>query len=271
MVNEKFFTIDAHCHIYPEKIASKAVGSTDNFYGVTSYGKGQIEDLLEVGAEGGIDYFIVHSVATTPAQVIKINEFIAKEVKNNPKKLTGLGALHPDSEDIKGDIEHLIELGLHGVKMHPDIQKFELDCKNCLKLYDICAQKGLPVLLHTGDDRYDFSNPNRLMPVLKDFPSLTIVGAHFGGYSIWEKASSLMHNIPNLYVDCSSTFGFIKKDLAKRLIQTYGEDKIMFATDYPMWRAKTEIDYLLSLGFNDDVYKKIFSENAKKVYKINNI
>ena len=32
MVNG-IYTIDAHCHIYPEKIAARAVAGTDNFYG----------------------------------------------------------------------------------------------------------------------------------------------------------------------------------------------------------------------------------------------
>lgn len=34
------------------------------------------------------------------------------------------GTLHPDSPDPKGDVEHLLELGLKGVKLHPDMQGF---------------------------------------------------------------------------------------------------------------------------------------------------
>ena len=30
----KHYIIDAHCHIYPEKIAAKATASTDRFYDV---------------------------------------------------------------------------------------------------------------------------------------------------------------------------------------------------------------------------------------------
>ena len=36
MINNKFYAIDCHCHIYPEKIASKAVAGTDHFYGISS-------------------------------------------------------------------------------------------------------------------------------------------------------------------------------------------------------------------------------------------
>ena len=40
--------------------------------------------------------------------------------------------------------------------------------------------------MHTGDYRYDNSNPNRVLPVLKAYPKLTLIGAHFGGWSVWE-------------------------------------------------------------------------------------
>ena len=159
-----FYVIDAHCHIYPEKIASKAVAGTDNFYGVTSANKGTISDLLERGDKAGVDHFIVQSVATTPKQANSINEFISNSVALYPDRFTGLGTLHPESEDIKGDIERLVELGLKGVKLHPDIQAFKLDDYRCLKIYEECEKRGLIMLLHTGDNRYDYSNPNRLLP-----------------------------------------------------------------------------------------------------------
>ena len=45
---KKYEIIDAHCHIYPEKIAAKAVGATDAFYGASSFGKGTTADLREI-------------------------------------------------------------------------------------------------------------------------------------------------------------------------------------------------------------------------------
>ena len=63
--------------------------------------------------------------------------------------------------------------------------------------------------MHTGDSRYDNSNPNRLLPVMEIYSDLTVIGAHFGGYSIWEEASKKLCSLPNLYVDtCSSFFAF---------------------------------------------------------------
>ena len=270
MVANRYFAIDAHCHIYPEKIAAKAVGGTDAFYGVTSHGSGIVEDMLREGIDAGIDLFLVQSVATTPKQVKSINEFIASEVAKHPDRLIGLGTLHPESEDIRGDLAHLMELGLHGVKLHPDIQNFKVDDYRCLKIYEACEENGVPILMHTGDDRYDNSNPNRLVPILKIYKGLTVIGAHFGGYSIWEQACEAYRDIPNFYVDCSSSFGFLTDGQIRGLIEGYGVDKVLFATDYPMWDAKVEIERLLSLELADADYKKMFSENAKRVYALGN-
>ena len=267
MVNG-IYTIDAHCHIYPEKIAAKAVAGTDNFYGVESHCEGTVADLIEKGSEAGIDRFIVQSVATTPKQVASINNFIADEVSKNPEKLVGLGTLHPESEDIAADIEHLASLGLKGVKLHPDIQAFKIDDYRCLKIYEFCEKKGLILLLHTGDNRYDYSNPNRLLPILKTYTNLKVIGAHFGGYSIWEEAAKEYSGIPNFYVDCSSSMPWLDKETTVRIIRSYGADKVLFGTDYPMWSPKTEIDSILSLGLDEQEIMSILNINAKKLFNL---
>lgn len=136
----------------------------------------------------GVTDFLVHSVATTPHQVKSVNEFVAKEVSLFPDKLIGFGTLHPESQDIKGDIEHLIALGLKGVKLHPDFLGIPIDDERYFDIYER-AEGRLPICFHTGDDRYDYSNPNRVAPLLKRFPNLTVIAAHFGGYTVWEEAS----------------------------------------------------------------------------------
>ena len=268
MYSDKFFTVDAHCHIYPEKIAARAINGTDTFYGLHSQKNGIVSDMIKEGTVLGIDHFVVQSVASVPRQVKSINEFIAREEAEHKGRLTGLGTLHPDSEDIEGDFEHLCELSLHGVKLHPDIQDFKIDDKRCMKIYELCESHGLPILMHTGDHRYDRSNPERLIPVLKAFPSLTVVGAHLGGWSVWDEAAEKLCDYENLYVDSSSSFGFLTDKKMKELILAFGTDKVMFATDYPMWDAKEELTRLTSLGFTDEEYRLLLGKNATKVFGI---
>jgi len=111
----KFKIIDAHCHIYPDKIAEKASASTGKFYGIDMWYDGKVSTLMTLGKDSGVDHYIVQSVATKPEQVASINTFISEAVKSSGGKMTGLGTLHPESSDIKGDIEHLMSLGLLGV------------------------------------------------------------------------------------------------------------------------------------------------------------
>ena len=260
--------IDAHCHIYPEKIAERAVRGTDNFYKCQSFCKGTVSDLLIEGEKAGIDHFIVQSVATTPHQVKSINEFIAKSVEEYKGLLTGLGTLHPDSEDQRGDVEHLVSLGLQGVKLHPDIQQFAIDDERCLKIYDLCQEKGLPILMHTGDNRYDYSNPNRLLPVLRKYKDLTVIGAHFGGWSMWDKACDVYKGIENFYVDCSSSLYAISPETAKKVVRTYGAERVLFATDYPMWEPKEELERFMAIGLSDEENEIILSKNVQKLFDI---
>lgn len=261
MINNKFFAIDCHCHIYPEKIASKAVAGTDHFYGTVAAGTGLVEDMLKRADLVGIDKALVQSVATTPHQVASINRFIASEVEKFPDRLIGFGTLHPASEDIAGDLEELISLGLRGVKLHPDIQDFKIDDYRALKIYELCEERGVPILFHAGDSRYDRSNPNRLVPILRIYNRLTVIAAHFGGYSMWEEATEALAGLPNLYVDCSSSMPFLSDDKIREYIRRYGADRVLFGTDYPMWTGEKEVPRFLSLGLSDDAYRKIFSEN----------
>ena len=263
-----YTVIDSHCHIYPDKIAARAVAGTGNFYEFTAACDGTVQELLLDGAAVGIDHFVVQSVATTPKQVTSINEFIAQAVAQSGGKFTGLGTLHPESEDIAADLRHLQLLGLKGVKLHPDIQRFKIDDYRCLKIYELCEREGLPILMHTGDSRYDFSNPNRLLPVMKIYTELTVIGAHLGGWSVWDEAMEKLSDLPNLYVDCSSCMPFLPHEKVADIIRHYGADRVLFGTDYPMFRPSAELPDFLALGFTEKENRKILSENAKRLYNI---
>lgn len=256
---------DAHCHIYPAKIAQKAAAATATFY--DNLGKTYDGTVQTLFAEGeGIGQFLVQSVATKPEQVRHINEFIAAEVAQFPDRLYGFGALHPQSETLTGDIAHLRELGLHGVKLHPDIQRFRLDSKECFALCEQC-EGVLPLLLHTGDRRYSFSNPEQLLPLLRRFPKLTVIAAHFGGYSVWDEATAqLAGRFENLWVDCSSSFFAMDDAHAKELICAYGAERVLFGTDYPMWNPAQELERFLALRLPQRDGENILYNNAARLF-----
>lgn len=259
---------DAHCHIYPEAIALKAVEGIDQFYENLPFDRfdGTTATLLSSGHEAGISHFLVHSVATTPHQVSSINRFIASKVAASDGAFTGLGTMHPESEDPEQDFCELIDLGLSGVKLHPDFQKFEADSHKAMRIYGLCAEAGLPALVHTGDHRFDYSNPNRIVNVLKAFPKLKFVGAHFGGWSVWDEAISMLSGFDNIVVDASSTFYAVGCEKGRELIRKWGVDRVMFGTDYPMWNPHPDIECLMKMELKEDEYQRLFWDNAVRVY-----
>lgn len=259
--------IDCHCHIYPDKIADRAVQGISEFYNIDMCYDGRYDTLIKSGEKIGVTHYIVFSVATTPRQVSSINSFIADTVKKSDGLMTGLGTLHPDSDTIEEDVNQIIELGLKGVKMHPDFQKFRIDDPKCDRIYDLCEGK-LPVFLHTGDTRYGFSNPDNVVPVLEKYKNLTVIGAHFGGWSCWKEAAEKLHKYKNFYVDCCSTFDWLTNEQVKELIEIYGSDKVMFGTDFPMWSHEEEFGRFKELELSSEQEEKILYKNAMKVFSL---
>ncbi len=264
-MSKKYRIIDAHCHIYPDKIAQKASDATGHFYDLPSSLDGKVSTLLEHGEKAGIDHFVVQSVATTPKQVSSINNFIAESVSKSCGRFTGLGTLHPDSENMEADVNEIIDLGLKGVKLHPDIQQVRLDDPRMLKMYELCEGR-LPMLIHTGDNRYDYSNPNRMIPILEKYPNLTVIGAHFGGWSIWEDATEKFSRYENFLVDCSSSLYAITPQKAKELIMAYGTDRVLFGTDYPLWKPEIEIERFMKIDLTDEQREDILYNNAARLF-----
>ena len=266
MQEEKIY--DSHCHIYPDMLAPRAVASIDRFYeGLPVKSQdGTVSTLIQTGREQGISHYIVHSVATRPQQVSHINHFISVSVTSSRGSFTGLGTLHPLSEYPEEDFRELLSLGLSGVKLHPDLQKFRADDPAAMRIYELCEAHGLPVLLHTGDRRFDYSNPSRIVPILRRFPKLKLIGAHLGGWSVWEEAAGRLSDFPNFAVDTSSSFFWLKPEKVLELIRTYGSERVMFGTDYPMWMQKPELDYLKGLDLLQEEYENICWKTCSRMY-----
>lgn len=253
---------DSHVHIYPDKIAAKAAENVGKFYGLHMDFNGTIDVLKKSCRDNGIEKCLVHSVATTHDQVSKINDFIKQSVDEADGAFIGFCTLHPsmESKEIEAEIDRVIAMGLKGVKLHPDCQKFAIDDPHAMEMYEIIDGR-LPILLHTGDRRYDYSGPERFRAAAMRFPRQKMIGAHFGGYSEWDLAVKTLAGIENIWYDECSSLAFITPEKAKEYITELGEDRIFFGTDYPMWRASDEIERLNRIDLTDEQREKIFWKN----------
>lgn len=258
--------IDAHTHIYPDKIAEKATEAIGAFYGLGMSSVGTAQNLLDEMIFTGVTMSLICSCATTPQQVQSINDSIHLACTQH-SEFMGLGTLHPDMEDACAEIDRIITLGLKGIKLHPDFQKFNIDDPKMMPVYEYLAEKKIPVLFHTGDNRYDYSAPKRLKNVVDAIRDFQCTAAHFGGYQAWEEAAAYLTH-ENVYIDTSSSLAFITKERALKMIDKYGTDRCMFGSDFPMERARVEFERISSLGLKEDAMEKILHANFETYYKL---
>ena len=251
--------IDFHAHIYPDKIAEKASQATGDFYGITPAYSGTSKELLTSGKAAGISRFVLLPVATKPDQVSHINDFIADEVSAH-NEFYGFGTLHPDCENILKETEHIISLGLKGIKLHPDTQQFNTDDKRLFEVFDYIQGK-TPLLVHCGDKRFDFSHPRRLKNVIDNFPHLQVIAAHLGGWSLFDEAFELLKD-ENCYLDISSTMMFLPPEQIEHYIHGYGVERILFGTDFPLWRPEQEVASFRRLNLSSFEFERIAYKNA---------
>lgn len=254
---------DCHCHIYPEKIAERAVAGVGQFYGREMLSPdGTAEGLLRACEGSPIQRFIVHSVATKPEQVASINDFIAKACAAH-SEFVGFMTLHQDFPDPEAEMDRARELGLKGIKLHPDTQRVDMDDARLMRIYEEACARGLPLIMHCGDYRYDFSHPRRMAKVLRAFPELVVDAAHFGGWSIFDLALEHLEDA-DCYVDMSSSVEFLGLRRTVELCRAYGCHRVMFGSDFPMWQPVAEWERFADAGFTEEELRLMAWENASR-------
>lgn len=258
---------DIHTHIYPDEIALKATNSVREFYQIGLDGEmdGTVSMLLRRGAMAGISKFVVLPVAIRPDRVRGINDFILQQTRLH-RSFCGFGTVHAKMEGLAEEAERIISMGLRGIKMHPDSQRFSIDDPRLFPLYETIQGK-IPVMLHMGDHRYDYSHPVKLRKVLDNFPRLQAIAAHFGGYSMYEVAYDLLKDTDCIF-DVSSSLMFMPKGVAEKYINAYGAERMAFGSDYPLWDPVVEMNRFMGLKLTMDQKEQIGWKTAARLLNL---
>ena len=255
--------IDIHTHIYPDAIAQKATDSVKEFYGIGGDNMdGTVSMLLDRHKAAGIHKSVILPVAIRSDRVQGINDYI-REQESLCDHFIGFGTVHAAMEDIGEETERIYKLGLKGIKMHPDSQRFAIDDIRLFPMYEAARGK-LPVMLHMGDHRYDYSHPVKLRKILDLFPGLQVIAAHFGGYSMYDTACALLKDTDCIF-DVSSSLMFMEEGKAEQYVNIFGAERLAFGSDYPLWDPATELERFLRLKLTAAQQEQILSKTARRV------
>lgn len=256
---------DAHAHIFPAKIAEKATVNIGHFYDIPMCHVGSAEQLLEKGGAIGVKRYLVCSTATRPDQVEHINTFIHEQCQLHPE-FFGFATMHPGYASIEQELDRALSLGLHGIKLHPDFQTFDIDAPEALPIYRAASDRRMAILFHTGDDRTSYSAPHRLRRIADAFPDLICIGAHFGGYHAWKESLDFLKPCKNVYFDTSSTLPFISAQEALSMLHALGVERFMWGSDFPMWDHKEELARFMAIDLNEDERERIFHGTFESLF-----
>jgi predicted TIM-barrel fold metal-dependent hydrolase len=104
-------------------------------------------------------------------------------------------------------------------------------------IYDAITLSGLKIMFHVGGEPlpgpHDRSKPHMIATIARDFPELPIIAAHLGGLNMWEDVLHHIVGIPNIYMESSLSYKYIKPELAEKIIRLHGYTKFFFGSDYP--------------------------------------
>lgn len=266
--------IDFHTHVFPDKIAAKAIETLENSINDDRVsGKAVIpataEALKQSMKENGIDISVVLPIATTLTQHNSINNFAA--VLNKNDNIYSFGSLHPMQENWEDVLYDIKEKGLLGIKLHPEYQQFFIDSKESIRILKKCEELDLLTVLHAGHD-IGFPPPvhclpQRLSNVLEYVKGDKIIAGHLGGWSAWDDVEKYLVGTP-LYFDTAYTVDFIDKEQFIRIIRNHGSEKILHATDSPWEKQGHAAEYIRTLPLTETEKNNIFFKNAKKLLKI---
>jgi predicted TIM-barrel fold metal-dependent hydrolase len=184
---------DIHTHIFPDKLAVKAVANIGGYYGIKMQCPGTSDALESYLKELPNMRFVVSSAALKEESMRAGNDFLLGEADKKPSFIP-FSSFYPfmSVSDAEKELLRVKERGSKGIKLHPDFQKFNIDDPHAIEIYKICEQLGFPVLFHVGDINTDYSTPTRVYNVANKLPGLKIIAAHLCGYSVWDEAERVL-------------------------------------------------------------------------------
>ena len=263
--------IDFHTHIFPDGIVEKTIPFLEQRSGVKANTDGTMNGLLQVMEESSVDLSVVHPVVTKPSQFESVNAF-AKYVNDTGKgRLISFGGIHPDCDNYKEKLDHIKELGLPGIKLHPDYQGVFIDDARYMKIIEYADELGLMILTHAGVDiglpEPVHCPPDRMRKVIDTIHPKKLIVAHLGGWNQWDMVYEYLAG-ENIYLDTAFSLDYIDETKFLKIWEKHDHSKLLFATDSPWAAAEQMIELVKQLPISEKDKMNILGCNAKKLLEL---
>lgn len=272
--------IDAHVHVFPEKIAQAIWRWFDEFGWPIRY-KLRADEVITHLLTRGVTHAVLLHYAHKPGIARAMNAFVADLVRRHgAEKVTGLATVHPGESDSVDILSRAFDDGLKGVKLHCHVQAMPADDARLFSTYELCASRGLPVVIHAGReprsthlpvDPYEICDAARLERVLRQFPTLKVCVPHLGVDEL-DAYAALLKRYDNLWLDTTMMLGgyFLVGDVVPYL--RVRPDRVMFGTDFPhlpyAWDREVRAVSKLSAHLRTADLEALLAGNARGLFGV---
>jgi predicted TIM-barrel fold metal-dependent hydrolase len=170
---------------------------------------------------------------------------------------------------------------IKGIKLYPGYQSFYVHDRQLRPVYELAAEFGVPVMIHTGDTfdpraRVKYAHPLEVDEVAVDFREVTFVICHLG--SPWfVDAMEVIYKNENVVADISGlTIGefaprFEQFALPKlREVMDFINDpsKLLFGTDWPISDIASYLRFVQKLDLTVEEMEGLLWRNAARVFRL---
>jgi uncharacterized protein len=201
------------------------------------------------------------------------NEQIAEIVGRYPQRFVGVASANPDDPSAGQELQLLVERnGFKALRILPWIWNRPPNDHCYHSLFAKCIELDIPYCTqvgHTGPRMP--SEPGRPIPYIDEvalaFPDLKIVCGHIG-YPWTDEMIALAWKHDNVYIDTSAYLPRYYPPQLINFMNTYGQDKVLFGTNFPMLSFKDCMDQAMELKIKDGAKEKFLTHNAKRVFKL---
>ena len=229
-----------------------------------------LDALFEREGVDRVLLFCEYSPRATGIQPIEDNLPL---VEHNPERFRLVANVNPHlHHPLASEVERQLDLGAVALKVHPVHGGFDAGDKELYAAYHVCADRGVPVIVHTGSSSFPgararFGDPALLLDPVDDFPEVDFVFAH-GGRGWWyDTAAFLAQSTPNVWLDLAGLPPAKLYEYYARFDLARLATRMVFGTDWPgIPGVAHNARALAALGWPEEVLRGVLSGNAAKLF-----
>jgi len=238
-----------------------------------------LEEIIEKMEEAGIDKaFLIAARAGRvglPGCYHMPYSVVADACAKYPERFYGLAGIDPfeGMDGVRAFEDAIKNMGFVGAHLYPHWYELAPDHAKYYPFYAKCCELNVPIQMQVGQSMVysqeyrtkSVGQPIALDAVACDFPELKLIGIHVG--IPWhDEMISMAWKHENIFIGCDAHRPKYWPKSFIHYLNSYGQDKIIFGTDFPVLEFKKTIDDIDALGLKSEVRKKLLRDNVIRVY-----